>query len=137
MKPLFEFKKTKPSNFNKPFVNRVEQDNQVMLKRLNDQPSIYNKKNWYKDYEKSQEYKKNICVFPSIKFFKDFENERNLHSSQQRKIEGDKISGFGFSKTNGFFNSNKKRSSTSYAKFKDTEKLYGSRYFQNTEESSN
>lgn len=150
MKPLFEFKKakTKNSQSNKYFVNRVEQDNQQMLKRLIDLPSNYDKKIWYKDYEKSQGYKKNICIFPSINFLNE-ENERNLHSSQNKRsnldsknnnnninnLNAQNINNYNFSKTNGFY-SNKKRSSTSYSKFKNTEKLYGSKYFQNTEDSS-
>jgi hypothetical protein len=39
-----------------------------MLKRLNDRQSFYDHRGWEKDHEKSQKYKKNICVFPSINF---------------------------------------------------------------------
>lgn len=141
MKPLFEFKKTKQTQFNKYFVSRVEQDNLQMLKRLVDLPSNYDKKTWYKDFEKSQEYKKNICVFPSIKFLKDYESdrERSLHTSQQKKtieLKNKNLSAFNFSNSTAFFNSTKKRSTTSYSKFKDTERLYGSKYFQQTEDNS-
>jgi hypothetical protein len=156
-KPLYDLKKNKQTSINKYFTSRVEQDNQQMLKRLVDLPSNYNKKLWYKDFEKAQEYKKNICVFPSIKFYKDKdkenEYERNLHSSQQKNINtininndpNNNINNHGsniyMNNTNaiGFFNSNdKKRSNTSYSKFKNTEKLYNSKYFQNlhTEDSS-
>jgi hypothetical protein len=161
-KPLFDIKKKKQTSINKYFTSRVEQDNQQMLKRLVDLPSNYNKKLWNKDFEKSQEYKKNICVFPSIKFFKNNEKEnefeRNLHSSHHKNINmntninsndpnnninniNNQASYFYMNNSNaiGFLNSNeKKRSNTSYAKFKNTEKLYNSKYFQNlhTEDSS-
>lgn len=157
-KPIVDIKK-KQTTTNKYFTNRVEQDNQQMLKRLVDLPSNYNKKLWYKDFERSQEYKKNICVFPSIKFFKNNEKEneldRNLHSSQQKIknsntnndtndaniINNNQPSNFNMIKSNaiGFINSNdKKRSNTSHSKFKNTEKLYSSKYFNNlhTEDSS-
>jgi hypothetical protein len=39
-----------------------------MLKRLNDRASFYDVKGWKKDFDKTQDYKKNICVFPSISF---------------------------------------------------------------------
>jgi len=150
MKPLFEIKKNKQTTTNKYFTNRVEQDNQQMLKRLIDLPSNYDKKLWYKDFEKSQEYKKNICEFPSIKFLKDynsnsnnninkeFSNERKLHTSQLKQNKNNEFNNnYNNNFINGFFNTtNKKRSSTSYSKFKNTEKLYASKYFQNTEDTS-
>ncbi len=127
-KPLFEFKKGSQSHSKKWFITKVEQDNQMMLKRLNDQPSCYDKKTWFKDFERNQGYKKNICIFPSIKFFKNTDYERNLHSSSARSSDN-------------FYNNNnqKIRSKTSYQKFKNTntfDKLYGSKYFHNTEDSS-
>ncbi len=107
-----------------------------MLKRLTDQPSCYDKKNWIKDFEKSQNYKKNICVFPSIKFYKEREHERNMNlplafaSASSTKF---------FDQNNPFYTP-KSRSKTSYQKSKAGncayEKLYGSKYFQNTTEDS-
>lgn len=100
-----------------------------MLKRLNDKPSCYDKKLWFKDYEKSQGYKKNICIFPSIKFHKETEYEKLL-SSPSNSLEN-----------NNPYSLNKMRSKTSYQKYKTGnnpfEKLYGSKYFQNTEDASN
>jgi len=102
----------------------------MMLKRLYDQPSCYDKKVWFKDFEKSQNYKKNICVFPSIKFFKEPENEKIINSSASKFYDKNNPGG-----------TPKIRSKTSHQKFKlgsnTFEKLYGSKYFQNNEDSSN
>lgn len=100
-----------------------------MLKRLSDKLSCYDKKIWIKDFEKSQGYKKNICVFPSIKFYKDKEYDRMLLSASPKCFD-----------KNNPFNTPKSRSKTSYQKYKAGnyafEKLYGSKYFQNTEDLS-
>ena len=37
-----------------------------MLKRINERSSFYNVAKWERDYEKSQYYKRNHCVYPSI-----------------------------------------------------------------------
>lgn len=102
-----------------------------MLKRLLDKPSCYDKNEWIKDFEKSQVYKKNICVFPSIKFYKETEHDRLVASSSPKNLEA-----------NNPYDPRvlQSRSKTSHQKFKNMfnpfEKLYGSRYFQNTEESN-
>jgi hypothetical protein len=46
-----------------------------MLKRLNEKQSCFNIYKLQQDYEKSQEYKKNICAFPSIKFEHPIRND--------------------------------------------------------------
>lgn len=124
-KPLFAFKKNSHSQCKSSAFVKIEQQNQQMLKRLNDLPSCYDKHTWYKDYEKNQEYKKNICVFPSIKFFKDPEQERLMQTSASRFLD---------------LQNQNIRSKTSYQKFKNTnslERLYGGRYFPNSDENSN
>ncbi len=52
---------------------KIVQDNQHMLKRLNKRTSFYDVKKWEDQYEKTQTYKKNICVFPMISFHKKTE----------------------------------------------------------------
>lgn len=107
---------------------KIAQDNQVMLKRLIDQPSCYDKRSWIKDFDKSQGYKKNICVFPSIKFFKEQEKLNQFSNSKFCENGG-----------NSEF-----RSRTSYQKHKNNnynennfDKLYNSKYFQNSDERKN
>ena len=123
-KPIFEFKKNH-SQTRKWEMYKIAQDNQVMLKRLVDQPSCYDKRSWIKDFDKSQGYKKNICVFPSIKFFKE-----------QEKL--DQFSNMKFSEDGG---SSEYRSKTSYQKYKNNiynennyDKLYNKKYLQNSDE---
>ncbi len=100
----------------------------MMLKRLNDKPSCYDKKIWFKDFEKSQAYKKNICIFPSIKFHKETDYEK-MPSSPSKVLESSTPYSF-----------NNMRSKTSYQKYKPKnnpfEKLYGSKYFQNPDDTS-
>jgi hypothetical protein len=63
-----------------------------MLKRINERQSFYDVKHWEKDYVKSQTYKKNICVFPSIAFHKnsqtDFNFGRSYYSVSPLKSRG-------------------------------------------------
>lgn len=69
---------------------KTAQDNQIFLKRLNEKQSFYNTKKWEKDYEKSQNYKKNICVYPSLTFdtIKDdnYSKERKFYITQKIKL---------------------------------------------------
>jgi len=130
-KPRFDLKQTSNSNSRKWFVQKVEHDNQFMLKRLVDKPSCYDKNEWKRDFEKSQNYKKNICVFPSIKFLKETEYDKIAATSSPKNLEA-----------NNPYDPKQLqiRNKTSHQKLKNMfnpfEKLYGSRYFQNTEDSS-
>ena len=131
-KPFLECKKQNLSTSRKLTIQKIELDNQLMLKRLSDQLSCYDKKSWIKDFERSQVYKKNICVFPSIKFYKGKEYDRMMLSASSSSKFFDK---------NNPFNTPKSRSKTSYQNYKSGnnsfDKLYGSKYFQNSEDSSN
>ena len=49
---------------------KVAQENLYMLKRLNERTSFYNVDKWNKDYETSQYYKKNLCLYSPIDFNK-------------------------------------------------------------------
>ena len=49
---------------------KVAQENLFMLKRLNERTSFYNVDKWNKDYETSQIYKKNHCMYTPIDFNK-------------------------------------------------------------------
>ena len=89
---------------------RVTQENQLLLKRLQERKSHYNLLAWVKDYEKSQYYKRNRCIFPSIDFYSkgqkpdeysshnssfNFSNNNStvssLMNSQQRSLLSSKI----------------------------------------------
>ena len=68
--PIFAFKKNLMTSNKKYEIIRVAQENQHMLKRIQERGSFYNVSKWEKDYEKSQYYKRNHCIFPSIDFYK-------------------------------------------------------------------
>ena len=58
---------------------KVAQENLYMLKRLNERTSFYNVEKWNKDYEVSQYYKKNLCLYSPI----DFNKTQKFGSYQQ------------------------------------------------------
>ena len=58
---------------------KVAQENLYMLKRLNERTSFYNVEKWNKDYEISQYYKKNLCLYSPI----DFNKTQKFGSYQQ------------------------------------------------------
>ena len=96
-----------------------------------DKPSCYDKSEWIKDFEKSQIYKKNICIFPSIKFFKETEHGKHITTTTPSSLEAN---------SPYYPKQLQLRSKTSHQKFKNTfnpfEKLYGSKYFQYAEDSN-
>ncbi len=89
-KPKFEYKQNLFSNCRKYDYIKITQENQHLIKRLNDRQSFYNTKAWEKDYEKSQNYKKNLCVFPSIDFHKT-----SMENTKKKKFENTQYSLFG------------------------------------------
>ena len=66
----FEIKRNYISAKKKFEIIRVAQENQHMLKRLKEKCSIYSVAKWEQDYLKSQYYKKNKCLFPSLNYTK-------------------------------------------------------------------
>ena len=69
---LFSFRRNKfKKNDLKLEMLKIAQDNLNMYKRLlNCGKSIYNQKQYLKQYKQSQNYKKNKCKYPSIDFYK-------------------------------------------------------------------
>jgi len=63
---------------------KITQENQYLLKRLNDRNSFYDTNTWEKDYDKSRKYKKILCVFPSIDFRKTNSNDFKLGNYSNR-----------------------------------------------------
>ena len=70
LKPIFQFKQNTLGGYKKHEIIRVAQENLFMLKRLNERTSFYNVEKWNKDYEASQQYKKNHCLYSPIDFNK-------------------------------------------------------------------
>ena len=61
-------------------VKNLAQENLFMLKRLLEKTSSINNFKLMKDYEKNQEYKNNICFYPSINFFSNNNNKPIIQS---------------------------------------------------------
>jgi hypothetical protein len=99
--------KTLPQN-RKWDLFKITQENQHLLKRLNERRSLYNARSWEKDYEQSQNYKKNICMFPSINFYNPRENDRyianNLSSTKTSLYNKLKNANLKISTQDNFFN---------------------------------
>ena len=70
LKPLYQPGKNLLSGYKKNEIMRVAQENLYMLKRLNEKTSFYNVDKLNKDYEMSQYYKKNHCLYSPIDFIK-------------------------------------------------------------------
>ena len=70
LKPIFQYKQNTMGGYKKHEIIRVAQENLYMLKRLNERTSFYNVEKWNKDYEASQQYKKNHCLYSPIDFNK-------------------------------------------------------------------
>ena len=69
---------------------KVAQENLYMLKRLNERTSVYNVEKWNKDYEVSQYYKKNLCLYSPIDFnktqrFGSYQNSWGLETGSTPK----------------------------------------------------
>ena len=54
--------------------SKIKQGNIVFKKKLRRQSSCFNLNKWKDDYKRAQNYKKNICSFPSIDFRKTFQS---------------------------------------------------------------
>ena len=70
IKPIFQYKAHTMGGNKKHEIIRVAQENLFMLKRLNERTSFYNVEKWNKDYEISQVYKRNHCLYAPIDFNK-------------------------------------------------------------------
>ena len=74
-KPMFEFKeKIKDGGLTREQRLQIEAGNKYYKGKLRRQGSYYSLDKWKKDFEQSQHFKKNICEFPSIDFYKTRQN---------------------------------------------------------------
>jgi hypothetical protein len=63
-----KIKKEKIKFNNKNKIASLDIENFFIYKRINDVTSIYQNKNFQRDFERSQVYKTNICKLPKINF---------------------------------------------------------------------
>ena len=82
LKPLFDYNSIRPPicSFTPEQKYQINSTNKYFFNKLKTQHSVFNLSEWEKDFLKSQNYKKNICSYPSIDF----------HKSVQRKVEKEK-----------------------------------------------
>ena len=82
LKPLFEYNSIRApcGSFTPEQKFHINNTNKFFFNKLKCQHSVFSLSEWEKDFQKSQNYKKNICAYPSIDF----------HKSVQRKIEKEK-----------------------------------------------
>ena len=90
LKPIFQYTKNTMGGNKKHEIIKVAQENLYMLKRLNERTSFYNVEKWNKDYETSQYYKKNHCLYSPIDFNKtqrlgNFPNTWGLETNPNQK----------------------------------------------------
>lgn len=82
LKPLFEFKqKIKDGGLTREQKRDIKAVNKYYRNKLSRQSSFYSLGQWNKEFEKSQQFKKNICEFPCIDF----------HKTKRSWIEGGSI----------------------------------------------
>lgn len=71
IKPLFEFKnKIQDGGLTREQKLELIAGNKYLKNKINRQSSFYSLKRWINDFGKTQHFKRNICEFPSIDFFK-------------------------------------------------------------------
>ena len=77
--PMFKFKKRIKT---KGLTLEQKEENIIYKNKLKRQTSYFNINKWNNDYKKAQNYKKNICSFPSIDFRKTFQNYFDKENSK-------------------------------------------------------
>lgn len=70
LKNTYDFKKSIMAGNKKKEIIKMAQENLHMLKRLTEKTSCYDFYKYEKEYNKAQYYKRSLCVFPSIDFYK-------------------------------------------------------------------
>lgn len=94
-------KTTSNSEQQKWRIFRITQENQSMLKRLQDTQSCYDHRSFARDYSKAQTYKKNICEFPPLDPISDRTNySKGFFPSQTKyKLNPISLNNTGYPKT--------------------------------------
>lgn len=72
---MFSFKNKKNyGGFTREEKRDIDITNKYFTKKITRQGSCYKNSQWEKDFKKSQYFKRNICEFPNIDFFKTVRN---------------------------------------------------------------
>ena len=105
LKSLFEDKSKKISyrGFTKEQKYEIQKTNKYFFHRLEKTTSCLNSQKWEKDFQKSRQFKKNICEFPNLNFRKTMQIELERQKSfNEKKYSNTAINFYNnkFNKTN-------------------------------------
>ena len=105
LKPLFEdnSKRISYREFSKEQKYHIEKTNNYFFHRLEKATSCLNSQKWEKDFQKSRQFKKNICQFPNLNFQKTMQIKLEREKSfNEKKYSNTNINFYNnkFNKTN-------------------------------------
>ena len=82
LRPLFDVNSKRISyrDFTKEQKYQIQETNKYFFNKLDKATSCLNSEKWEKDFQKSRQFKKNICKFPNL----------NFHKTMQIKLEREK-----------------------------------------------
>lgn len=88
LRPLLDNIDNRIPNFsiNPEKQKEIIETNKTYFNRLRHQRSVYDIDKWEKDFRKSQYYKKNICIFPTIEFHKSIQAQIEKEKSNNENI---------------------------------------------------
>ena len=87
LRPLFEDNSKRISYrvFSKEQRYQIEKANKYFFHKLEKTTSCLNSQKWEKDFQKSRQYKKNICEFPNLNFLKTIQIKLEREKSFSEK----------------------------------------------------
>ena len=105
LRPLFEDNSKRISYrvFSKEQRYQIEKANKYFFHKLEKTTSCLNSQKWEKDFQKSRQYKKNICEFPNLNFLKTIQIKLEREKSfNEKKYSNTTINFYNnkFNKTN-------------------------------------
>ena len=105
LRPLFDdnSKKISYRDFTKEQKYEIHKTNKYFFHRLGKTTSCLNSQKWEKDFQKSRQFKKNICEFPNLNFRKTMQIELERQKSfNEKKYSNTAINFYNnkFNKTN-------------------------------------
>lgn len=109
---------------------QINYTNKYFFNKLKKKHSVFNLSEWEKDFQKSQNYKKNICSYPSINFHKSNQRKIDKEKNQNKKIYNNTAINF----TNNLFNKTKFKDAKIFKpKEKKDDKKIDKEHFMNGE----
>ena len=88
LRPLFDdnSKKISYRDFTKEQKYEIQKANNYFFHRLEKTTSYLNSQKWEKDFQRSRQFKKNLCMYPNLNFLKtmqfELEREKSFHEKK-------------------------------------------------------